>query len=1271
LQRPKKSAREKDRESTSWLLKLFVWFFLCFLLVLLSGVLLLHLPAVQDYVLQEAVLKLEASAGIGVQLNSFHWSPFRELRLFGLKVKASGENVLECEEARLGYRFAWSWPYVHPGQLSLEKPSLQLERDAEGHFQLFTRKSKGSGAPSGDLGFAWYRFPWPQVRITSGSIVAYQDGQVVLSVRDVNATLFFQEVTGKDGPKLKINFGQWQGCIEMPELGEWRLTGEAEIRGQTLFVSQLELTVPKAVELSSQGRWELTPPFDGSLEIQVMKLSAMVFPPLQEKVPQLKEITGALRLNSQSGDWFLDHDLQTNLGKLQGTVQVKPNVAGGRFLLLISRFADLHLAVPSQPAESHLFGRVMFTSQGSELRTARARLEVSVESSKLGDQTIHGGELRGSYEQGMLEVKGSKIQSSLGHFDFSGHADLKGLWDDRHQGEVKFDLRAERASLGKMVSGTAHHFGGSLVYEGHYGEGDFSRWEHWQGKLEANLSLPDFLTLKASGNQKKDSLAFEYELAVDDLQKLTGFIPSWRGKGKVTSRGSFKGRWPDLVWEGIVSSPLFQVGPVQGEQASLRGKGKIVGKEAQRELTFKVQNVSADGRKLGAWNLDLQQEADTCRFNIKSDGALNHGGARLSGRVERIWGPIRTLLVNQSVLSWKNQSASLDAKIETGNDGIRIQSLAMQHNKEKLQLAGEVWFDTLTDLKLTFEGIDLGQWWQVFAQPNQVSGTASGQVYVKGRTDRPEGSLSMLLTHGAFTVPKSHDKAPGSSRQVKPAEPEPVIDRLQLQGAFARDTLSIQGDVQSQAIRNPVHLSAKLPMRFSLKPPRLEISRTEQWAFSFKIGGLDAANILPYLTFLQTLGGRVDLEAEGGGTLSQPLVTATGSWHNGSMKIKKWPHPIDNVQVEWQADARQIIISRSVLELLGGHLKVKGRVNYPSFQEMDFEGESSDLEVKDIYGINGKVAGHVQLAATATSGKLTGDLNLTNAEMDLGQFETDLARNIRVIDADGKGEVVEVRKETIDEDTFYNRMEMSLTINLPASGTWVRGMGLDAEITGALKIEKRPFAALKLRGGFQTLRGEYRFQDYKLKIVDGELIFPESPQPDPQLKIVCQKDVKDAIIQVQVTGPLKQPKLVMSSMPSMNQVDILSYLLFDRPAGDLSSKETFQLQDKATSWLGSQTSQLLKRVLGNTPFTPDTIEYRKGLSKTVGSSGTKSEVGVVSIGKYVTPDLYVNFEKSVTGEEGNEVDVEYKVNRHLSIQTQFGGTNQSGIDIFWRYDFGN
>ncbi len=300
--RPKKSARKDRPDSTFFLLRLFAWALLCVFLIILTLALAVHIPAVQEYMVKEAVLKLESSAGIGVQLDSFRWSPLHELRLFNLKVKAAGKNILECEEATLGYHFSWSWPYLHPGELSLEKPWLQLERDSQGHFQFPTEKSPGTGDLQGSKPFPWAGFPWPQVRIVSGNIVAYQDGQVVLSVRDVNATLSFQEVPGSDGPKLKINFGQWQGCTEVPELGEWQLTGEAEIREQTLSITQLALSIPNMAQLFGQGRWELAPPYDGTLEIQAEQLSTAVYPPLQEKLPALKEVTGSLRLTRQSGN---------------------------------------------------------------------------------------------------------------------------------------------------------------------------------------------------------------------------------------------------------------------------------------------------------------------------------------------------------------------------------------------------------------------------------------------------------------------------------------------------------------------------------------------------------------------------------------------------------------------------------------------------------------------------------------------------------------------------------------------------------------------------------------------------------------------------------------------------------------------------------------------------------------------------------------------------------------------------------------------------------
>jgi autotransporter translocation and assembly factor TamB len=146
----------------------------------------------------------------------------------------------------------------------------------------------------------------------------------------------------------------------------------------------------------------------------------------------------------------------------------------------------------------------------------------------------------------------------------------------------------------------------------------------------------------------------------------------------------------------------------------------------------------------------------------------------------------------------------------------------------------------------------------------------------------------------------------------------------------------------------------------------------------------------------------------------------------------------------------------------------------------------------------------------------------------------------------------------------------------------------------------------------------------------------------------------------------------------MNQVDILSYFMFDHPAGDLSSNEKSQFQDRAAAWLGSETSGMLKSVFGNSRLAPDAVGYRStsssksnpGFTNNPAATTNNKDTGIVEVGKYITPDLFVKYGRGVTGEQGNEVQVEYKVNQYISIQTQVGGADQSGVDIFWRHDFG-
>ena len=569
-------------------------------------------------------------------------------------------------------------------------------------------------------------------------------------------------------------------------------------------------------------------------------------------------------------------------------------------------------------------------------------------------------------------------------------------------------------------------------------------------------------------------------------------------------------------------------------------------------------------------------------------------------------------------------------------------------------MTGDLSWKEKSNLQLVLEGINAGQWLHAMGVADAPTGTASGQIRIGGKADQPDGTMNLQLLRGTL-----------NGREA--------VDRLQVQGSFTSSLFQIQGEIVATGSQKPVRITGKLPVRFSLNPLRMEIRQSDEMNASVKVDGLNAAGLLPYMDFLGKLQGTVDGEVIASGTFKQPVVKGSGSLRNGMFLVHAWPHPVENIQAEWRADARQLYVNKADVKLWGGRVSVQGRVDYPRFETMQWEAEGEDLDLPELYGLSGKISGKAVLTQNPEIVELTGNLRLSKAEMKLGALESDIARKNIEIDGDiEKNETLEIKSDEKSKNIYYNRLKMNVAVQLPPSGTWVRGKGLNAEITGALRLEKTPSSNMRLAGAFQTLRGTYTFQGNELKIASGELVFLGTPQPDPNLKIVCQKQVKDVTVQVMVTGPLSKPKLALSSTPSMNRVDILSYLLFDQPAGDLGSKEKGQLQDRAASWLGSETSNILRRVFGKSPLAPDTLRYRS--ARTTGSrsdtSSNKAEGGIIEIGKQITPDLSVTYGKGIMGEEGNQVQVEYRFNRHLSIQTQVGGADQSGVDVFWRHDFG-
>jgi len=208
-----KSDQGSDRRFLRWL----VLAVSGFLLLPLSAFVFLHLPWVQKRVIGKVTRPVEKTAGVQIELESYRWSSFSRMQLTSLQVMSNQKDFLRCDQAQLSFRISTEWPYLIPKVLLLDKPVLYLEKDARGKWRI--PRAAGTAQKAGEASnrrtARRIAFPWPEVRINSGQIIAFQEGHVVLSLQNVTGSLFVKTSPGDDGPILSINLGQGQGNTDV------------------------------------------------------------------------------------------------------------------------------------------------------------------------------------------------------------------------------------------------------------------------------------------------------------------------------------------------------------------------------------------------------------------------------------------------------------------------------------------------------------------------------------------------------------------------------------------------------------------------------------------------------------------------------------------------------------------------------------------------------------------------------------------------------------------------------------------------------------------------------------------------------------------------------------------------------------------------------------------------------------------------------------------------------------------------------------------------
>jgi translocation and assembly module TamB len=150
----------------------------------------------------------------------------------------------------------------------------------------------------------------------------------------------------------------------------------------------------------------------------------------------------------------------------------------------------------------------------------------------------------------------------------------------------------------------------------------------------------------------------------------------------------------------------------------------------------------------------------------------------------------------------------------------------------------------------------------------------------------------------------------------------------------------------------------------------------------------------------------------------------------------------------------------------------------------------------------------------------------------------------------------------------------------------------------------------------------------------------------------------------------------------MPDVDVLAYIVLGHPLGS-SGQQAGLLTQAAGALLTSGQAVVLQEQIKNY-FGLSTLEIQEGVGATSGSMGYKplqvtapgvipasQQAGVtetvLTVGKYLTPKLYVSYGKSLFTGSGL-FRLRYDIFKKWQIETQTG-SGESGADLYYKLEF--
>ena len=467
---------------------------------------------------------------------------------------------------------------------------------------------------------------------------------------------------------------------------------------------------------------------------------------------------------------------------------------------------------------------------------------------------------------------------------------------------------------------------------------------------------------------------------------------------------------------------------------------------------------------------------------------------------------------------------------------------------------------------------------------------------------------------------------------------------------------------------------------------------------------------------MRGVSGRLVADVAVQGTWERPDLTGSARIVDGAVSIPALGARYSGIEARLSLGGDRLVVEDARLRGGAGTLTIGGDVRFAALThpvlDLTLRARSfSAFSQRDFAGLT--ATGELRLTGPAVGATLTGGV-----VVDAGFLAfADLVEK-RIVNLDDP-EFRAVVDSSLAQATglgpsVQNVLLDSLRIHdfTVAMGpdVWLRSHEANIQLAGSFTVAKDVEAGTsryRLDGTLRAVRGTYRLvvgpTAKEFRVTRGTVRFFGTPDLNPVLDIAAEHTVRsvsggDLVVRAVIGGTLLVPKLSLESdeRPPLSETEIVSYLLFGRPAFDLASgggsggtttgtSEQAIFQGAMAGLAGALSGELEQTLVTNLGIPVDYIAIRPG-GGTVGDifSSTRVEAGtqlgertfltlnagLCQVARGLSSQaLGASVEHRLTGRFTMEASIEPTVEecRPVGFQIRPPAPYQIGFDLFWQW----